>query len=81
MGIFLKLDGLHSGGVFDWWKFIVLNLTTVVGGMIVNRKERTCTYRFCSRVGRCNNWLCKWELILDHSCDCRADIQTIELTN
>ena len=59
-------------------KFLVSNPTTAVGGMDLPRKDWALLNRFRTGVGRCNYWKYKWGLTQDQSCDCGADLQTME---
>lgn len=59
-------------------KHLVSSPPFEIGGMNLPRKVWTLLNRFRSGVGRCNYWKLKWGLTADQSCDCGADIQTME---
>lgn len=46
--------------------------------MSLNCKEWTLISGFCTGVGTSNYWQFKWGLTLNQSCDCEADVQTIQ---
>ena len=73
----------RSSWARDWEVFLgrnhnlVSDPSAVLRGMNLPRKEWTLLNRFRTDVGRSNYWKFKWGHVTDQSCDCGAELQTM----
>jgi hypothetical protein len=68
----------ESWGEFEGRNYtLVTNPSTKLRGMDLPRREWVALNRFRTDVGRCNYWKARWGQVLEQSCDCGADFQTM----